>query len=143
MRRKLKAAAGEGAEAAAPAERVIRRRRPRQTIDHTAQTQILVSGLLKARAGAGGSAGDALAVVSWARGVHEEGTALKALSARVRKVNAPGVAERKMTHEVNKALLDGVLAGTTTIDVDGEGNLIFGDPSTSTISVLKTVEDSD
>jgi hypothetical protein len=127
MGRKPREATGEGAVAAAPAERVIRRRRPRQTVDHVAQTQVLVSGLLKARAGAGASAGDALAVVAWAHGVHAEGAELKALATRVRKVNAPGVAERKMAYEVNKALLDGVLAGATTINVGEEGSILFGD----------------
>jgi hypothetical protein len=118
MGRKPRSATGEGAVAAAPAERVIRRRRPRQTVDHIAQTQVLVS------------AGDALAVVSWARGVHAEGAELKALATRARKVNAPGVAERKMAYEVNKALLDGVLAGATTINVGEDGGIVFCDSNT-------------
>ncbi len=98
-------------------------------MDHVAQTGILIGALLKARDGAGTSQADALAVVSWARGVHEEEAALRALATRARKMNAPGVAERQMAHTVNKALLDGVLAGTTTINVDSEGAIVFGDAS--------------
>jgi hypothetical protein len=108
---------------------VVRRRRRRTTVDHVAQTGILIGALLKARDGAGTSQGDALAVVSWARGVHEEEAALRALATQARKLKAPGVAERQMAHTVNKALLDGVLAGTTTINVDSEGSIVFGDAS--------------
>ena len=127
MGRKPAVAATGTAEAAT--KPIVRRRRRSTVIDHAAQTQLLVGALLKARGGSGVSQGDALAVVSWARGVHAEGAALKALATRVRKARAEGVAERQMAHEVNKALLDGVLAGTTTIDVTEDGSVVFGDPS--------------
>jgi hypothetical protein len=52
----------------AAATLVVRRTRQRRTIDHVAQTQVLVS------------------------------TLLKALATQVRKVNAQGVAERKMAN---------------------------------------------
>jgi hypothetical protein len=128
MGRKPAVASAATTEGAA-AKPVVRRRRRRTTVDHVAQTGILISALISARSGGSVSQGDALAVVSWARGVHEEEAALRALATRARKMNAPGVAERQMAHTVNKALLDGVLAGTTTINVDGEGSIVFGDAS--------------
>jgi hypothetical protein len=140
MARRTKAASEAAAtttEAKAP---IVRRRRRRTTIDHAAQTQILVSALLKARGGEGATQTDALSVVSWARGVHEEGAELKALATRVRKVNAPGVAERQMAHQVNQALLDGVLSGATTINVDEAGVIVFGDPNAAPAPVEASAE---
>jgi hypothetical protein len=131
------AAASDAAPAAKP---VVRRTRRRTTIDHAAQTQILAGALLKARGTAGVSQSDVLQVVTWARGVHEEGAALKALATRVRKANAVGVAERQVAHEVNKALLDSVLSGATTINVDGAGNIVFGDPSATPAPAAESAE---
>lgn len=130
MGRRPKAAteAAEAPGSTAPAL-VVRRRRRRTVVDHAAQTQLLVNSLLKARGQAGATGDAALTIVNWARGVHEEGAELKTLATRVRKVNAPGVAERKLSYEVNKALLDGVLAGTVTVNVDETGNIVFGDSS--------------
>ncbi|MGC4044888.1 MAG: hypothetical protein QM758_13930 [Armatimonas sp.] len=118
-------------EAAAPVEEapVVRRRRRRTTVDYAAQTDTLVSALLKARGESGVRQADALAVVNWARGVHTEGTELKTLATRVRKVKTESVAERQVAYEVNKALLDGVLAGQMTVNVDDTGNVVFGDSS--------------
>jgi hypothetical protein len=112
----------------APVEaRVIRRRRRRSNvIDH-----VLVAALLQARGAAGAGLGDALAVVSWARGVHAEGAELRALATRVRKARAEGVAERQVSYEVNKALLEGVLAGTMSIDVGEGGSIVFGDTASA------------
>jgi len=119
---------------------VVRRRRRRTTIDHAAQTQILVSSLLKARGAEGATGEAALAIGNWARGEYEKGAELKTLATRVRKVKAPGVAERKLSYEVNKALLDGVLAGATTINVDRAGSIVFGDPSAAPVSAEPTEE---
>ncbi|MGC4044861.1 MAG: hypothetical protein QM758_13795 [Armatimonas sp.] len=130
MARRTKAiteAAVETAEAAPLAEKTaVRRRRRRTVVDHAAQTQILVKALLKARGETGATLDDALKVISWARGVHDEGAELKTLATRVRKVRAEGVAERQVAYEVNKALLDGVLAGVLTVNVDESGSIVFG-----------------
>lgn len=126
MGRRPRAATEATAE---PAEKapVVRRRRRRTIVDHAAQTQILVNALLKARSESGATQEDALKVVSWARGVYEGGTELKALATRVRKVRGEGVAERQVAYEVNKALLDGVLSGAMTINVDESGAIVFSD----------------
>ena len=118
------AATAPAAEVAVEAKAPIRRRRRRTVIDHVAQTKILVESLMKARGGEGASGADALTVVTWVRGVHEEAAALKILTARVRKAKAEGVAERLVALDVNKALLDGVLSGDLLIDVV-EGNVVF------------------
>ena len=115
-------AAAETTTTAAP----IRRRRRRTVIDHAGQTKTIVESLMKARGEAGASGADALAVVTWVRGVHEEAAALKILTARVRKAKAEGVAERLVALDVNKALLDGVLSGELLIDV-ALGNVTFRD----------------
>ena len=113
------------AEVAVDAKAPIRRRRRRTVIDHVGQTKVLVESLMKARGGEGASGADALAVVTWVRGVHAEASALKVLTARVRKAKAEGVAERLMALDVNKALLDGVLAGDLLINVDEAGSVVF------------------
>jgi hypothetical protein len=117
-------AATEGTETAP--KPIVRRTRRRTTIDHAAQTHLLVNALLAVRGAEGASQADALAVVTWARGVHEEAAALKTLATRVRKVKAEGVAERQVAHEVNSALLNGVLSGAATINVGDDGSIIFG-----------------
>jgi hypothetical protein len=125
MGRKPAAATTATTEGAAP-KPIVRRRRRRTTVDHVAQTGILIGALLSTRSGEGVSQADTLTVVSWARGVHEEEAALRALATRARKMNAPGVAERQMAHMVNKALLDGVLAGTMRINIGEAGSIVFG-----------------
>lgn len=98
-------------------------------IDHATQTQILVNAILKARGESGANQADVLTVVSWARGVHSAGAELKTLAARVRKSRTDGTAGRQINYDVNKALLDGVLAGQLTVNVDEAGNVVFGDAS--------------
>lgn len=108
-------------ETAAP---VVRRRRS-SVVDHGAQTQILIASLLKARGGSGASQEEALAVVLWARGVHTEAAELKALTARVRRAKAQNAAERQVALDLNKSLLDGVLAGSLLVDVTEAGSVAF------------------
>ena len=119
-------AATEAAETPTATTPVVRRRRRRTVIDHAAQTQILVSALLKSRGDAGANQSEALAVVSWARGIYEEGAELKTLATRVRKARSEDAAGRQVAYEVNKALLDGVLGGTMTINVGEAGSIVFG-----------------
>ncbi|MGC4046035.1 MAG: hypothetical protein QM758_19770 [Armatimonas sp.] len=104
---------------------VVRRRRRRTTVDHAAQTSILVSALLKSRAESGAAQSAIISVIEWARGVHEEDAAMRQLKTRPRRAKAEISAERVAKFDVNKALLDGVLAGTVGINVDDEGNIIF------------------
>ncbi len=103
----------------------IRRRRRRTTIDHAAQTAILVGALLKARGESGASQSAIITVVEWARGVHEEDATLRQLKTRPRRAKAEISAERIAKFDVNKALLDGVLGGTVGINVDDEGGIVF------------------
>lgn len=115
--------AAESTEAT-PKAPAVRRRRRRTTVDYAAQTQILVSALLKTRSESGANQADLLTAVSWARGVHTEGAELKTLATRVRKARGEGVAERQLAYDVNKALLESVLTGTCTLDVR-DGQLCF------------------
>lgn len=116
-------------EAAEAPRTIIRRRRRRTTIDHAGQTAVLVSALLKSRGGKGAPQSALLAIVEWARAVHEEDTAMRQLKTRPRRAKAEISAERIAKFDVNKALLDGVLAGQIGIDVDDEGNIVFLSPT--------------
>ena len=113
----------EGTETAAPAP-VVRRRR-RSTVDHGAQGQILVASLLKSRGERGATQEEALAVVMWARGIHEEAAELKALSTRVRRAKTENAAERQVALMLNQSLLDGVLSGALAVDVSESGAITF------------------
>ncbi|WP_309685983.1 hypothetical protein [Armatimonas sp.] len=113
----------EGAEVA-PVTPVVRRRR-RSIVDHGAQGQILVASLLKSRGTQGATQGEALAVVLWARGIHEEAAELKALSTRVRRAKTENAAERQVALLLNQSLLDGVLSGALAVDVNESGAITF------------------
>lgn len=90
---------------------IVRRRRRSSAVDHNAQGQILIESLLKARGERGATQAEALAVVTWARGVHAEAAELKALTTRVRRAKTENAAERQIALSVNQVLLDGVLSG--------------------------------
>lgn len=126
MGRRPKAVA-EGAEEtpAAPSTPVVRRRRRTTSIDHNAQGQILIESLLKSRGATGATQEEALAVVTWARGVHAEAAELKTLTTRVRRAKAQNAPERQIALGVNQALLDGVLSGALVIDVNEAGAITF------------------
>ncbi|MBB6053948.1 hypothetical protein [Armatimonas rosea] len=120
-------AATEGTEATAEAVAapIVRRRRRSTTVDHNAQGQILIESLLKSRGERGATQEEALAVVTWARGVHAEAAELKALTTRVRRAKTENAAERQIALGVNQALLDGVLSGALAIDVNEVGAITF------------------
>ena len=103
---------------------VVRRRR-RSTVDHGAQAQILIDSLLRGRGASGASQEEALAVVNWASGVHAEDAELKVLTTRVRRAKAQNAPERQIALDVNKALLDGALAGSLVVDVNEAGSICF------------------
>ena len=113
----------EGTEITATAP--VMRRRRRTTVDHGTQGQILVASLLKSRGERGATQEEALAVVLWARGIHEEVSELKALSTRVRRAKTENAAERQVALVLNQALLDGVIAGSLAVDVNAAGAITF------------------
>ena len=111
------------------AKPIVRRRRRRTVIDHSGQAVILVNSLLKSRNGKGAPQSALFSVMEWSRGVHEEDAALRQLKTRPRRAKAEISAERIGKFDINKALLDGVLAGEIGIDVDDDGNIVFLTPS--------------
>ena len=110
---------------AAPSAPIVRRRRRTATVDHGAQSQILIESLLKSRGVRGATQEEALAVVTWARGVHAEAAELKTLTTRVRRAKAQNAPERQIVLDLNQALLNGVLAGSLIVDVDENGSVSF------------------
>ena len=113
----------------APPTTVVRRRRRSGTVDHVAQTALLIEALLKTRGGAGASQEELQAVVSWARGVHAETEELKTLVGRPRRQKALASPERMAAYELNKSLLDNVLAGAVGLNVSESGSIVFISPS--------------
>ena len=63
--------------------------------------------------------------MTWARGVHAEAAELKTLTIRVRLAKAQNAPERQIALGVNQALLDGVLSGALSVDVNGAGAITF------------------
>jgi hypothetical protein len=104
------------------AKPVVRRRR--RTVNHAAQTPALISALMKG-AGRPITPGEAVTLINWARGVHAERAALAKLKPRSRAVKPEVLAARRAEHEVNQALLDGVVAGTLAVGIAEDGALTF------------------
>ncbi len=117
----------ESAEAApaAPSAPIVRRRRRSSVVDHGAQGQILIESLFKSRGERGATQEEALAVVTWARGVHTEAAELKTLTTRVRRAKAQNAPERQIALGVSQSLLGGVLSGALSVDVNDEGAITF------------------
>lgn len=117
--------------AEAPATPVVRRRRRRTgAVDHVAQTALLIEALLKTRGTGGASQEELQSVVNWARGVHSEAEELKTLVGRPRRQKALSSPERIASFELNKSLLDNVLAGTIGLNVNAAGEIVFISPPT-------------
>ena len=119
------------AEAPAPeTDAPVRRRRRRRTTpptppDYAQETVMIVEAALKSR-GSKGATQDILAsVVGWARSVRSEGEELKVINSRPRRTKNQAPIDRTATYEMNRALLDGILTGGITIDVQDDGQLIF------------------
>ena len=108
----------------------IRRRRRRRSTpvaapDYAQETVLLVEAALKSR-GSKGATQDVLAsVVAWARSVRAEGEELKVINSRPRRTKNQAPVDRVATYEMNRALLDGILTGGITVDVQDDGKLIF------------------
>jgi len=118
-------AATDGTDVTSSATTPVRRYRRRTTVDHAAQTQILMSSLMKTRGERGATQSEALAVVQWARAIHTEAAELKALATRVRLAKGENVADRQVALSVNQQLLEGVLTGALSIDVSEAGAICF------------------
>jgi hypothetical protein len=109
---------------------VVRRRRRRSgIIDHVAQTALLVESLLKTRGSIGASQEELQSIIHWARSVHAEAEELKTLVGRPRRQKALASPERMASFELNKALLDSVLAGTVGLNVNESGEIVFISPT--------------
>ncbi|WP_309716229.1 hypothetical protein [Armatimonas sp.] len=116
-------------EATEAAPVVRRRRRTSRVIDHAAQTALLVDSLLKTRGTDGASQEELQSVINWARGVHSETEELKTLVGRPRRQKALASPDRMAAYELNKALLESVLAGSIGLNVNESGSIVFINPS--------------
>jgi hypothetical protein len=129
MGRRPKVVSEVTTEAPEAAPVVRRRRRTSRVIDHAAQTAILVDSLLKTRGTEGASQEELQSVINWARGVHAETEELKTLVGRPRRQKALASPDRMAAYELNKALLESVLAGSIGLNVSESGSIVFITPS--------------
>ena len=129
MGRRPKVVSEVTTEAAEVAPVVRRRRRVSRVIDHAAQTALLVDSLLKTRGTEGASQEELQSVINWARGVHAETEELKTLVGRPRRQKALASPDRMAAYELNKALLENVLAGSIGLNVSESGSIVFINPS--------------
>ncbi|GAB4457593.1 MAG: hypothetical protein OHK0029_17660 [Armatimonadaceae bacterium] len=113
-----------------PTPRRRRRRRAPGTSDTYSETSTLINAVLRSRRDHGATPEVLQHVISWAHSVREEGEELREMTGRTRrqKPNIPG--DRVARYELNRALLDGVLAGTITLRVEDDGKLLFVDTTT-------------
>lgn len=125
-RRTTAAAKAETTEAPTTEEAAAPRRRRRRAVDHASEAAALTAALLKARGARGATLAELQTVTLWARGVHDEGAALASLARQPRRAKSQGAPERLAAFQVNKHLLDGVLAGTFCVDVNEAGQVSFG-----------------
>ena len=134
-RKKIETATADENAAPPPAEATpeavegtVKRRRRRRTAtapDYASETVSLVEAALRSRGSRGATSDVLQGVVNWARGVRAEGEELKTLSARPRRLKAQAPSDRLVRYEMNRALLDGILVGAITLDIQGDGELVF------------------
>lgn len=108
-----------------PTRRRRRRRTQNTAPDYAAETVSLVEAALRSRGARGASQELLQSVISWARSVRAEGEELKLLQGRPRRQKTQAPADRLVRYEMNRALLDGILAGTIVLDVQENGDLLF------------------
>lgn len=121
-----------------------RRGRPSGKRTGRSDIGIVVEALLRSRASKGATAEDLQIVVSWAQHVEAEGEAIeresaprrgsrsaskmsaraKAAADQQRQAQEEQLRARRSRHEMDRALLDGVLAGAVTLDVQA-GQILF------------------
>lgn len=118
-------ASADNGDAAAAAPVKKRRRRRMTKTPATTETGALVEALLRSRGGRGATQIELQTVITWAHSVRDEGDALRELASRLRRPKGPAPSERTAHFEMNRALLDGVLAGSIAIDVQDGGALVF------------------
>ncbi len=94
-------------------------------MNQPAQDATLIKALLAARGGRGATQAELLAVSQWARTVNAETKEALALAKRPRLGKSDASADRQAAAQLNQHLLDSVIAGTFTIDVDEAGSLVF------------------
>jgi hypothetical protein len=99
-------------------------RRQRRTVTTNAVTlaKTIIDSML---ASGTASQKDTEIVLEWARNVGTEAEALKELIKRPRRAKSAGASERIAKLELNKALLQGLIAGHFAISVDVDGDIIF------------------
>ena len=113
---------------AEPVAPVVRRRRRRKNTGAEANdARHLVDALLHSRAERGATPDELHAIIAWARSVRDEAEILVSLADRPRRQKNQVSVERITRHEMNRALLDGVLGGAIAIDIVDEG-LVFRSP---------------
>ena len=81
--------------------------------------------VLRSRGTAGATSDLLQSVIGWAREIREEGDTLTELTSRPRRRKTAAAPERIARYEMDRALLDGVLAGTVLLDVREGGQLLF------------------
>jgi hypothetical protein len=115
----------EGIKEGAPTRK--RRSKPPVNIvpDTYAETTTLIQAVLQSRGGQGASPETLHTVIAWAQSVREEGEELRELSSRMRRQKPIVPRERLARYELNRALLDGVLAGAIALRVEDSGQLLF------------------
>ena len=108
---------------ATPGRRPGRRRAI--TADSAQETATIVDAVLKSRGTVGATSDLLQSVIAWAREIREEGDVLIELTSRPRRRKTAAAPERIARYEMDRALLDGVLAGTVLLDVREGGQLLF------------------
>lgn len=105
---------------------VTRRKRATAAIPDTLpETTTLINAALESRRGSGATTELLQQVVSWARGIREEGDELRVISGRQRRTRGLLTPERVTRYETNRALLEGVLAGRIHIQITDNGEMRF------------------
>jgi hypothetical protein len=99
---------------------------PRQRRSVTTNAVTLAKTIIDSMLASGSaSQKDTEIVLEWARNVGNEADALKELVKRPRRAKSAGASERIAKLELNKALLQGLIAGHFVISVDAGGDIIF------------------
>lgn len=125
---------------------IIKRRGRRKALPKVAapasETMQLVEKVLRSRGTRGATQETLQSVVTWARSIREEGESLQQLSSSPRRRTSPAPTERVARYEMNLALLEGVLAGTLSLDVQDNGDFVFLHGAIVSPTSITEVEDT-
>jgi hypothetical protein len=102
-----------------------RRRRTSAAPDYTQETAKIIAAVLKNRGSKGATPELLQKVIEWTRAIREENEAYTELANRPRRRKAAFANDRLAKYELNKALLDGILAGDLTLDILEDGSMVF------------------